>query len=201
MPEDLRLVLATRNAGKVGEMRALLEDLPVRLISAAEIEDAPAVEEDAPDLEGNARKKATALHAHTGLPTLADDTGLEVDALGGRPGVRSARFAGPDADAVANRVRLLNEMAGMPGRAAQFRTVIALADAGGVRYFRGVCRGHLLEEERGTGGFGYDVLFVPEGEMRTFAELSKTEKNAISHRGQALRQVAAHLRERLGMNS
>ena len=193
MPDVMPLVLATRNAGKVAEMRALLAGLPVRLRSAAEWPDAPDVEEDAPDLEGNARKKAVALRAHTGLPALADDTGLEVRALGGRPGVRSARFAGPHADDAANRARLLEELDGHADRAAQFRTVIALAEGDKTRYFEGVCRGRIIEEERGTGGFGYDALFVPEGETRTFAELSPEEKNAISHRGRALREAAAYL--------
>ena len=197
MPEEMQLVLATRNQGKVAEMRALLGGLPIRLLSAAELPGAPDVEEDAPDLEGNARKKAEALHAHTGLPALADDTGLEVEALDGRPGVHSARFAGPGADDAANRARLLEELGSQTHRAAQFRTVIALAEADGVRHFEGVCRGRIIAEERGTGGFGYDALFVPEGETRTFAELSKHEKNAISHRGRALRQVAAYLRDRL----
>ena len=142
-------------------------------------------------------KKPKPLHAHTGLPALADDTGLEVGALGGRPGVRSARFAGPHADDAANRARLLRELAGHADRAAQFRTVIALAEGGDVRYFEGVCRGLIIEEERGTGGFGYDALFVPEGEARTFAEMRQEEKNAISHRGRALREVAAYLRDRL----
>ena len=191
------MVLATRNAGKVAEIEALLDGLPVQLISAVDLEGAPDVEEDAPDLEGNARKKAEALHAHTGLLALADDTGLEVDALGGRPGVHSARFAGPAADDAANRALLLEKLSGHTHRAAQFRTVIALAEAGEVRYFEGVCRGRILEEERGTGGFGYDTLFVPEGETRTFAELTPEEKNAISHRARALQQATAYLHKRL----
>ena len=131
------------------------------------------------------------------MPALADDTGLEVDALGGRPGVHAARYAGPACDAVANRALLRRELAGVANRAAQFRTIIAFAEAGAVRYFEGVCKGRILDEERGTGGFGYDPLFVPDGEARTFAELSPDEKNAISHRGRALRAFAAYLHERL----
>lgn len=192
-----QIVLATRNPGKVAEMRALLADLPVRLRHAGEVPDAPAVEEDAPTLEGNARKKAQALHVHTALPALADDTGLEVAALGGRPGVHSARFAGPEADDAANRSRLLRQLKGATDRSAQFRTVIAFVDAGGEHLFEGICRGRIIEAERGTGGFGYDALFVPEGETRTFAELSAEEKNAISHRGRALRAFSAYLRDRL----
>ena len=194
---SLTLVLATRNPGKVAEMRALLADLPVVLRSAAEIDGAPEVEEDAPTLEGNALKKARALHAHTGLPALADDTGLEVDALGGAPGVHSARYAGPAAADATNRARLLRELGGTADRTARFRTVIAFVEEGGVRTFEGTCEGHILHEERGTGGFGYDALFVPEDYDRTFAELPPDAKNAISHRGRALRAFTHYLRERI----
>ena len=196
MKPVLTLVLATRNPGKVAEMRALLADVPVALVTAADIEDAPEVEEDAPTLEGNAAKKARALHAHTGWPALADDTGLEVDALGGRPGVHSARFAGPAATDADNRARLRRDLAGASNRTAQFRTVIAFVEAGTVRYFEGVCKGRILDEERGAGGFGYDALFVPDGETRTFAEFTPAEKNAISHRGRALREFAEYLQAR-----
>lgn len=193
----LTIILATRNPGKVAELRALLADLPVELVSAAEIADAPEVEEDAPTLEGNARKKAEALYAHAGLPALADDTGLEVDALGGAPGVHSARFAGPDADAEKNRTRLLRDLENALDRRARFRTVLAFADAEGVRFFEGVCEGRITEAERGEGGFGYDALFQPDGETRTFAEMSGEAKNRISHRGRALEGFAAYLHERL----
>lgn len=193
----MQIVLATRNAGKVAEMRALLAGLPVELLPAEAVAGAPEVEETAATLEGNAEKKARALHTHTGLPALADDTGLEVEALGGRPGVHSARYAGPEADDAANRARLRHDLAGATNRAAQFRTVIAYLDEQGLHTFEGVCRGRIIDEERGTGGFGYDALFVPEGETRTFAELSAEEKNAISHRGRALRAFAAFLRNRL----
>ena len=194
---SVRIVLATRNPGKVAELRALLADLPVDLISASEVEGAPEVEEDAPTLEGNARKKAEALHAHTDLPALADDTGLEVDALDGAPGVHSARFAGPDADAGANRVRLVRDLSGAVDRSARFRTVLAFADGGDVEVFEGVCEGEITEAERGDGGFGYDALFQPESETRTFAEMTAEAKNTISHRARALHQFAAFLRRRL----
>ena len=189
----MRIVLATRNPGKVAELRALLADLPVELVSAADVDGAPEVEEDAPTLEGNARKKAEALHAHTRLPALADDTGLEVDALGGAPGVHSARFAGPDADAEANRARLLRDLDGADDRAARFRTVLAFARDGDVRFFEGVCEGTNTDAERGAGGFGYDALVQPAGEVRTFAEMPAEAKNAISHRGRALARFARHL--------
>ncbi len=207
MPEDQSapaalpiLVLATRNPGKVEEMRSLLEGVPVQLFSAAELPGAPDVEEDAATLEGNARKKALALWAFSGNPSVADDTGLEVAALGGRPGVHSARFAGPAADDAANRDRLLQELAERQDRSAQFRTVIAYATQDGVQLFEGICRGTIRESERGGGGFGYDRLFVPEGHTRTFAELDKDEKNAVSHRGRAMRLFAAHLRGGMPMS-
>ncbi len=201
----MRIVLATRNPGKAAELRALLADLPVELVSAAEIAGTPEVEEDAPTLEGNARKKALALHAFAGLPALADDTGLEVDALGGAPGVRSARFAGPEADPEANRARLLRDLAPSAGsgqalptdRRARFRTVLAFAEGGEVAFFEGVCPGTITESERGEGGFGYDALFQPEGDARTFAEMPAEAKNRISHRGEALRTFAEYLHRRL----
>ena len=194
----VEIVLATRNPGKVKEMRALLSGLPLRLRPASEIEGAPDVEEDRPTLEGNARKKAGVLHRHTGQPALADDTGLEVEALGGRPGVYSARFAGPEADDAANRAALLEALTEAEDRRARFRTVVALADRAGVRCVEGRCEGRILHAERGAGGFGYDALFVPEGQDRTFAEMDADDKNAVSHRSRALQQMRAVLEERYG---
>lgn len=193
----MKILLATRNAGKVREMRSLLSDLSVELISAMDLDDPPEVEEDADTLEGNARKKAEVLHAYAGLPALADDTGLEVDRLDGRPGVRSARYAGPEADDAANRRRLLEELEGVSERAARFRTVIAFVDQTGLHQFEGICRGRITDEEMGSGGFGYDSIFVPEDGRRTFAELSPDEKNEVSHRGRALRLLVDYLRNRL----
>jgi len=195
MPSSFQIVLATRNPGKVAEMRSLMADLPVALRTVADVPDAPEVVEDAPTLEGNAAKKALALHDHTGLPSLADDTGLEVNALDGRPGVHSARYAGSD-DA-ANRTLLRQELSRHANRTAQFRTVIAFAEEGQMHYFEGICKGYILDEERGRGGFGYDALFVPEGETQTFAEMDAATKNAISHRGRALRAFIEYLRDRL----
>lgn len=196
----MRLVLATRNPGKVAELQARLADLDdavdVDLISAADLDGAPDVKEDADTLRGNAEKKARALFDATGLPALADDTGLEVDALGGAPGVRSARYAGDDADDEANRRKLLADLAGAPDRTARFRTVLAFADADGVRFFDGVCNGLIATEEEGTGGFGYDPLFRPlDGDGRTFAHMDTAEKNRISHRGRALDAFADWLAE------
>ena len=193
----MRLVLATRNPGKVAELRARLEGLSVALVSAADVDGAPEVDEDRDTLRGNAEKKARALHAHTGRPALADDTGLEVDALGGAPGVRSARFAGPDADDAANRAHLLRHLENADDRSARFRTVLAFTDGADTHFFDGVCEGTITRDERGDGGFGYDSLFVPaDGDGRTFAQMDKTEKNAISHRGRALDAFAAWLAAR-----
>ena len=192
----MRLVLATRNPGKVSELAARLADLDVDLVSAADL-GAPPVEEDADTLAGNAEKKARALFAHAGLPALADDTGLEVDALDGRPGVHSARYAGDDADDVDNRRKLLAELAGAESRTARFRTVLAYVDGDGVRTFDGVCEGAITRAESGTGGFGYDAVFRPaQADGRTFAEMSADEKNQISHRGRALDAFVTWMRER-----
>ena len=194
----LRLVLATRNPGKVDEIRALLSDLSVELVPADDLETPLDVTEDASTLRGNARKKAEAYHAATGHAALADDTGLEIDALDGRPGVHTARFAGPDATPADNKRHTLKVMDGMANRDARFRTVVAFVNAAGdTHFFEGVCRGTLLTEERGEGGFGYDPLFLPDGQSQTFAEMPADQKNAISHRKQALEQFARYLSKRL----
>ncbi|MEM7692491.1 MAG: RdgB/HAM1 family non-canonical purine NTP pyrophosphatase [Pseudomonadota bacterium] len=190
------LVLATRNTGKVEEMRSLLEHLPLRIYAVTAFPNAPIVEEDAPTLEGNAYKKAEALFLHTGFAALADDTGLEVDALDGRPGVHSARFASAEATDADNRSHLLTQLTGQPNRAARFRTVIAFVEQGQTHHFVGICEGQILDADRGTGGFGYDALFQPEGHDRTFAELSRQEKNSISHRGRAVRAFVDFLKQR-----
>lgn len=196
----MRILLATRNPGKVREMRELLSDLPVGLITTDELESAPAIEEDAETLEGNARKKAETLYRLTNLPSLADDTGLEVEALEGAPGVHSARFAGEDATDVENRRLLLERLDGVKDRSARFRTVIAYVDDKGLHYFEGICSGTIAKEERGTGGFGYDSIFIPEASDRTFSELSPEEKNRVSHRGRALREFESYLRDRLDIS-
>lgn len=195
---DQTIVLATRNAGKVVELSHMLAALPVLLISAADIEKAPEVVEDADTLQGNAEKKARALFDLTGLPALADDTGLEVNALDGAPGVQSARYAGEQADDAANRTKLLLAMAGREDRSALFRTVLAYMDDEDVHYFDGVCEGVITAEERGDGGFGYDRIFQPtDADGSTFAEMNKEEKNRISHRGRALAQFVRFMEERI----
>ena len=187
MPSLSPLVLATGNPGKVDELRALLGDLSLTLIPAQDLDDPPSVTEDAETLDGNARKKARAFYEHTGHAALADDTGLEVAALNGKPGVHTARFAGPDATAADNKRRLLEVMDGVEDRRARFRTVVALIDAAGaVHTFEGLCEGVITTAAHGDGGFGYDPLFRPEGHEQTFAEMPADAKNEISHRRKAL---------------
>ena len=184
------LVLATRNPHKIDELGAMLAGLPLEVLSFADFPDMPEVVEDGATLDENAVKKAAEVAEFTGLPSLADDTGLEVDALGGAPGVRSARYAGENANGAENNRKLLAELSGVrgPARSAAFRCVVALAIPGGeTRTAEGRTSGVILESERGDGGFGYDPLFLPEGRDRTYAEMSADEKNAVSHRGKAMR--------------
>jgi XTP/dITP diphosphohydrolase len=152
------------------------------------------VDETEPTLQGNAQLKAIAFFEQTGIPCFADDTGLEVAALDGAPGVYSARYAGPANDAQANMAKLLAALADKADRSARFRTVIAWYDGQELRFFEGELRGHIGFAARGDMGFGYDPIFIPEGDARTLAELSADEKNAISHRGLAVRKFAAYLR-------
>jgi XTP/dITP diphosphohydrolase len=192
-----RLLLATRNANKTREVREMLgagwevEDLTAR-------PDLPDVEETGETFEENAKLKALAASAHYDGWVLADDSGLEVDALGGAPGVRSARFAGDGADMASNRTLLLEKLSAVHGkeRRGRFRCVLALARDGRIDgTFCGAVEGFIAPAERGAGGFGYDALFVPEGSCRTFAEFTPREKHSCSHRGRALAQAAAFLRK------
>ncbi|QQS25327.1 MAG: RdgB/HAM1 family non-canonical purine NTP pyrophosphatase [Actinomycetota bacterium] len=193
MSELAVLVCASANPDKVAEIAALLDGL-VNL--APRPADVPDVVEDADTLEGNARLKAAAICAATGLPSVGDDTGLFVDALDGAPGVRSARFAGDNASYADNRRRLLTELdraaaGGDPRRSAGFVTAVVVCwPDGGELVVQGRCPGEIAVAERGSRGFGYDSLFVPaEGDGRTFAEMSEAEKHALSHRGVAFRAL------------
>ena len=184
-----RLVVATGNTGKLKEIRAILADLPVDVVSLADYPEIEPVEEDGATFEANAIKKAIHVARETGCVTLADDSGLEVDALGGAPGVESARFAGPDATDASNNAKLLSLMADVPDeeRTARFRCAMAVATAEGrVEVAEGVCEGFVTREERGDKGFGYDPLFFVPASVLTFGELPEDIKNAISHRGRAL---------------
>jgi len=192
----MELLVATRNAGKLAEIRRLLESCGVRVRGLEGFPDAPNVVEDGETFAENAIKKATAVAQFTGLPCLADDSGLVVDALQGRPGVHSARFSGADADDQSNNRKLLDEMAAVPEnhRQASFCCVMALCMPGqSPRLFEGRVKGSILERERGDGGFGYDPLFWLPGYHCTMAELPLDTKNQISHRGQALRQLVDFL--------
>jgi len=192
------ILLATRNPGKIRELEQLLSDLPLRLVTVDTLEDAPEVAETARSLQGNAVKKAQILFNHTGIPALADDTGLLVDALSGAPGVHSARFAGEKATDQENRTLLLSRMDGVTDRAARFCTVAAFVDDGGIYVFEGVCEGAICTEEAGEGGFGYDSVFRPDGKTLTFAQMPVEAKNAISHRGRALEKFRSFVVERVG---
>lgn len=188
----MKLLLATRNRNKVREMREIFDIPELVLLAADEVEGLPEeVEEDADTFEGNALKKARALCEASGLWTLADDSGLEVEALGGAPGVYSARYAGPQCDTAANNAKLLRELEGRIDRHARFRCAIALCAPDGRSWsVEGRCEGRIAEAPRGSTGFGYDPLFVPDGFEVTFAELGAEKKNKISHRALALREAA-----------
>jgi len=190
------LVVATRNRGKLIEIQALLEGVVDRVLCAFDIPGFPEIDEDGLTFQENALKKAREAMLFSGLPALADDSGLAVEVLNGRPGVYSARFAGVGADDAANNRRLLEELSGVPAgrRQAAFVCVLAFVTPAGVeQVFYGRVGGVILASEQGEGGFGYDPLFLVDGFNRTMAELTLQEKNSISHRGQAL----LHFREYL----
>jgi len=186
------LVLATRNRHKIEELVALLGDLGITIRTLDEFPDAPDVVEDGDTCEANAVKKARAIAESTGLPAVADDTGLEVDALGGRPGVYAARYAGEDASYEDNCRKLLRELTGVPReqRTARFLTVAAIAlPSDGIQVARGTLEGVIAEEASGTLGFGYDPVFQIPELGKTLAQLSADQKNMISHRAKAFAKV------------
>lgn len=189
----MRLVCASANPDKVAEIQDLLQDVVELLPRPATVGD---IIEDADTLLGNARLKARAICAATGLPAVADDTGLEVDALHGAPGVHTARFAGENATYADNRRKLLESLSNVAARTARFRTVALVAfPDGSERWAEGVCEGTIADTERGARGFGYDAVFVPrDGDGRTFAEMSVDDKHALGHRGRAFRALAEVLR-------
>jgi XTP/dITP diphosphohydrolase len=189
------VILATGNRGKAVELGAMLSPLPVAG-SLADFSWIAAPEETGETLEENALLKGREIARHfPGHAVLSDDTGLEVDALGGAPGVRSARYAGESATYADNCAKLLREMAGVPPakRTARFRCVLCWIEGGREFLFEGVCAGTIALSPRGAGGFGYDPVFVPEGSARSFAEMDEAGKNSLSHRGAALRKLLAHL--------
>ena len=201
MYEQTELLVATNNAGKVRELSQLLAGLPLRLRLLSEFAGVPEAEETGTTFAENAAIKALHYSGHTGLLTLSDDSGLAVEALGGAPGVYSARYAGPHATYAERMRKLLDEIAaaGDDERRARFVCVIAVADpaTGDLRTFEGTCEGRIARAPRGTGGFGYDPVFIPDGHRQTFGELPPAAKEQVSHRARALAGALAFLRRLL----
>lgn len=190
----MKLVFATHNDHKLSEVRAILGDA-VEVVSLRDLQDFEEIEETGHTLEENAAIKARTVYARHGLPCFADDTGLEVQALGGAPGVYSARYAGEACDAKANMAKLLSELNGVEDRQARFRTVVSLIIDGQEKTFEGEVAGEILLEASGHEGFGYDPIFRPSGYAESFAEMSSERKNALSHRGRAIASLATYLLE------
>lgn len=188
-----RIVFATNNAHKLEELRAIAGDR-LEILSLADIGCHDDIPENEPTIEGNAIAKARWVRDRYGYDCFADDTGLMVDALGGEPGVHSARYAGPGHDSQANVDLLLSRMAGIADRKAHFTTVIALTEGDEVKVFEGRVDGEILTERDGEGGFGYDPVFRPDGWSETFAQASPERKNAVSHRGRATRALMRFLK-------
>lgn len=187
-----KIVFATNNAHKLEEVAAILGE-NYEVLSLREISCEADIPETADTFAGNALQKAHYVKEHFGYDCFADDSGLEVDALDGAPGVYSARYSGGGSEE--NMTKLLHNLTGKSERGAQFRTVIALLIGEDTRMFEGIVRGTIIEERRGEGGFGYDPIFVPEGYDKTFAELGSEIKNRISHRAQAVEKLAEYLKE------
>jgi XTP/dITP diphosphohydrolase len=194
----MRIVCASANPHKVEELARLLPSWVELVARPSDVGD---IDEDAPTLEGNAIIKAVEIANHASEWAIADDTGLEVDALNGAPGVRSARFAGEHATDAENRALLLTKLDGVTNRSARFRTVVALVSSkGDIHFVGGECAGIIADSERGDSGFGYDSLFIPtDGDGRTFAEMTGPEKDAVSHRGRALAQIPELLARIFGL--
>ena len=189
------LVFATNNAHKLEEIRAILGD-KINILSITDSDCHADIPKTADTLEGNARLKAEYIYQHYGMDCFADDTGLEVEALNGAPGIYSARYAGGAGhDSEANMHKLLSELEGKTNRKAQFRTAICLIEGGEEHLFEGIVRGTILQERRGTAGFGYDPIFQPEGYTETFAEMGNEEKNKISHRARAVQKLVEYLNQ------
>ncbi len=183
-----KLVFATHNAHKVDEVRAILP-ASVELVGPAALGCHDEIPETGETLRDNALQKVQYIHDRFGVDCFADDTGLEVEALDGAPGVYSARYAGEPADFAKNRAKLLAALTGISNRRAQFRTVVSLILNDKTYFFEGIVKGRIIAEERGVGGFGYDSVFVPDGYDKTFAELPAAVKNSISHRARAMEQL------------
>ena len=190
----MKLVFATNNKHKLDEIRAILGD-KIELLSLNDINCHDDIPETADTLQGNALIKARYIYEKFGMNCFADDTGLEVDALGGEPGVYSARYAGEECDPKANMKKLLDNLTGKNNRNAQFRTVIALIIDGEEKLFEGCVKGIISNEKMGDAGFGYDPIFIPEGFSESFAQMSSEMKNSISHRYRATEKLCKYLNE------
>ena len=190
----MKLVFATNNKHKLQEVRDIVGDR-VEVLSLADIDCHDDIPETADTLQGNALIKARHIYEKYGLDCFADDTGLEVEAIDGAPGVYSARYAGEECDSEANMRKLLENLTGKTNRNAQFRTVIALIIKGEEMLFNGIVKGTIATEKKGDSGFGYDPVFVPEGYSESFAQMSGEMKNSMSHRFRATRQLADFLKE------
>jgi len=199
----LQIVLATHNRGKMKEMSSILAHLPVKLLTLDDFPQIGEIPETGETLKENAFIKAETVHQKTGLPALADDTGLEVDALDGAPGVHSSRYDGETATFEDNCRKMMQEMDGIPAeeRTARFHTVIAFVSDSGNEWTEGMVEGRILEKKQGDGGFGYDPLFYYPPLKKTFAELNSEQKNNISHRGKALRNFCRILEKRILTNN
>jgi len=199
----LQIILATHNRGKMKEMSSILAHLPVKLLTLDDFPQIGEIPETGETLKENAFIKAETVHQKTGLPALADDTGLEVDALDGAPGVHSSRYDGETATFEDNCRKMMQEMDGIPAeeRTARFHTVIAFVSDSGNEWTEGMVEGRILEKKRGDGGFGYDPLFYYPPLKKTFAELNSEQKNNISHRGKALRNFCQILEKRILTNN
>ena len=188
----MKIVFATNNPNKLKEIKALMP-LGIDILSLKEIGCNEEIPETGITLEANAFQKAYYIKEHYGYDCFADDTGLEIEALFGAPGVYSARYTGPERNAEANMEKILNELKGNINRKAQFRTAIALILNGEEQLFEGMVEGNISEARQGKKGFGYDPIFLPENEQRSFAQMSMSEKGAISHRGRAVRKLVDFL--------
>ncbi|MCB0433963.1 MAG: non-canonical purine NTP diphosphatase [Flavobacteriaceae bacterium] len=191
----MQLVFATNNRNKLKEVQALVLE-PIQLLSLEDIDCLEDIPETQLTIEGNAIQKIEYLKKHYNIDGFADDTGLEVKALHGEPGVFSARYAGDQRNAQDNMDKLLKNLEGKTNRSAQFKTVIALTLKGQLHTFTGICKGTILTEKRGDQGFGYDPIFQPEGYEQTFAEMDLALKNQIGHRGKAIKQLVQFLNKK-----
>lgn len=190
----MKLVFATNNRHKLDEVRAILGNR-IEVLSLNDINCHDEIPETADTLEGNALIKARYIHDKFGVDCFADDTGLEVEALGGEPGVYSARYAGEECDSEANMRKLLHNLTGKNNRNAQFRTVIALIIKGEEKLFNGIVKGTISHEKKGNSGFGYDPIFIPEGFSESFAQMTGDMKNSISHRYRATEELSNYLKQ------